>query len=132
MVYIYGIAITAFVVLLGNMANNIACRMHVRTGEICMLRAVGLSVAMARQLFLYENMTAAVISVIVAYAVSHPVTRTLYNLSDMKVYGHDFVFDVPAFALISTAAVLLCAALSVNVIKSWKTRQLAQVLGKTQ
>lgn len=132
MVCIYGIAITAFVLLLINMANNIACRMHVRTGEICMLRAVGLSVAMARQLFLYENMTAAVVSVIVAYAVSHPVTRTLYNLSDMKVYGHDFVFDVPAFALISTAAVLLCAALSVNVIKSWKTRQLAQVLGKTQ
>lgn len=130
MVYIYGIAVTAFVLILINMANNIRYRMYARTREICMLRAVGMSVAMARELFFTENIILGIISAVFAYAASQPIVRYLYHISDMEVYGHDFVYDYPAFFAVSAAAVSVCIVLSVNILKDWKTRQLAGAIGK--
>lgn len=130
MVYICGIAITIFILVLINMANNLGYRMYSRTREVCMLRAVGMSILMTRQIFLFENMILCIISVIAAYFISHPVLHYLYKTSDMKVYGHNFSFNYPAFLTVSVAAIFLCLFLSLNILKSWKTRQITEAMGK--
>ena len=129
MVYICGIAITVFILVLINMANNLEYRMYARTREICMLRAVGMSVLMAREIFVFENLVLSMVSVIIAYFVSHPVLSYLYNISDMKLYGHKFEFDYAAFLAVSITAIVLCILLSLDILKSWKTRQITGVMG---
>ncbi len=130
MVYVYGTAITALILILINMANNIRYRMYVRTREICMLRAVGMSVAMARELFFIENAVLGIVSAVFAYFCSKPVLRYLYKISDLKLYGHKFAYDYPAFFAVSAAAVAICMVLSADLLKAWKTRQLAEAVGK--
>ena len=130
MVYIYGIAIIVFVLVLINMANNLRYRMYSRTREICMLRAVGMSVLMAREIFVLENTILCAISVIAAYFLSHPVLYYLYKISDMKVFGHKFAYNYTAFLIISAATAILCIVLSANILKSWKTRQIIEAIGK--
>lgn len=130
MVYIYGIAIIVFILVLINMANNLRYRMYSRTREICMLRAVGMSVSMAREIFLIENIILGIVSVIAAGFFSYPVLRYLYKISDMEVFGHKFSYNYTAFITISAATIVLCIMLSVNIIKSWKTRQITSAMAK--
>lgn len=130
MVYIYSIAIVAFVLVLINIANNLKYRMHTRTREICMLRAVGMSVLMVKQVFLMENMILSVISAVAAYFLSMPVVRYLYNISDMKVYGHLFAYPYSAFLVIFAAAAALCMALSIRLPKAWETKKIMEAMGK--
>lgn len=104
--------------------------MYVRTREICMLRAVGMSVAMARELFFIENAVLGIVSAVFAYFCSKPVLRYLYKTSDLKLYGHKFAYDYPAFFAVSAAAVAICMVLSADLLKAWKTRQLAEAVGK--
>lgn len=132
LVYICGIAITVFILVLINMANNLGYRMYSRTREVCMLRAVGMSVLMTRQIFLFENIILGIISVIAAYFISHPVLHYLYKISDMKVYGHKFSFNYSAFLTVSVAAIFLCLFLSLNILKSWKTSQITETMGKAE
>lgn len=128
MVYIYGIAIIVFILVLINMANNLRYRMYLRTREICMLRAVGMSVSMARQIFVTENIILCMLSIITAGFLSYPVLRYLYKISDMEVFGHKFLYNYNAFITISAATMILCILLSMNILKSWKTRQITDAM----
>ena len=130
MVYIYGIAIIVFILVLINMANNLRYRMYLRTREICMLRAVGMSVSMARQIFVTENIILCMLSIITAGFLSYPVLRYLYKISDMEVFGHKFLYNYNAFIKISAATMILCILLSMNILKSWKTRQITDAMGR--
>lgn len=130
MVYIYGIAIIIFILVLINMANNLRYRMYLRTREICMLRAVGMSISMARKIFVTENIILGTVSVIAAGFLSYPVLRYLYKISDMAVFGHKFLYNYNAFIIISAATIILCILLSMNILKSWKTRQITDAMGK--
>lgn len=132
MVYIYGIAIIVFVLVLINMTNNLRHRMYSRTREICMLRAVGMSVSMAREIFVFENTILSIVSVIVSYFLSHPVLYYLYKISDMKVFGHKFAYNYAAFLIISAATVILCMVLSANILKLWKTKHIIEAMGKVE
>ncbi len=130
MVYICGIAFTVFILVLLNMANNLEYRMYSRTREICMLRAVGMSVLMAREIFLFENLVLGIISVIAAYFMSHPVLYYLYKISDMKLYGYSFAFKYTSFMAISITALVLCILLSLDILKTWKTKYIMEAMGK--
>lgn len=129
MVYIYGIAAVAFVLFLINIMNNLRYRMQVRTTEICMLRAIGMSVLMTKKILLFENLVLAAISVIVAFFLSQPVLRYLYQISNMQAFGHPFRFDYRSFVFAAGAACVICISLSFNILKSWKTRQITQTIG---
>lgn len=130
MVYIYGIAIIVLILVLIDMANNLRYRMYLRTREICMLRAVGMSVSMARQIFVTENLILCIMSIIAAGFLSYPVLHYLYTISDMEVFGHQFSYNYNAFISISAVTIILCLLLSMNILKSWKTKQISDVMGK--
>lgn len=132
MIYIYGIAAVAFVLVLINMINNLRYRMQTRTGEICMLRAIGMSVAMTKKILLFENLVLGAASVFVAFFLSQPVLRYLYGISDMKAFGHKFYYDYAAFSGVSAAALLLCVFLSQRILKSWKTKRIMEAIGKVE
>lgn len=130
MIYVYGMAIVVFVLVLINLVNSLRYRMHARTQEICMLRAVGLSVAMAKRLMVFENAILGTIAVLLAFALSQPVLRYLYHISDMAVYGHKFYYDYAAFFGIAATTLAVCMVLSCRVLPSWKTRQIMEAMGK--
>ncbi len=126
MVYLCGSAITAFLLSLIYILNNLRYRMYARTREICMLRAVGLRVAMAKQIMMTENAIVSTAAIIASYALSQPVLRYLYKISALEAQGHAFAFPYVAFSGISAAAALLCTLLSRRILPSWKTRQITQ------
>lgn len=132
MVYIYGISVVAFILVLINMMNNLRYRMQARTREICMLRAIGVSISMTKKIFLFENMILGAVSVLCAFFLSWPVLWYLYKISDMKVFGHKFCYDYAAFSGVSVVALLLCIFLSQRILKSWKTKQIMEAMGKVE
>ncbi len=132
MIYVYGIAIVVFVLVMINMINNLKYRMQTRTREICMLRAIGMSVAMTKKMLLFENMVLGVAGVVLAFILTHPVLRYLYQISDMKAFGHPFQYDYAVFALVAAAALSICVLLSLRILKSWKSRRIVEGIGKIE
>jgi hypothetical protein len=130
MVYIYGISIITFLLVLINMINNFRYRMQKRTKEICMLRAIGMSVAMTKKVMLFENLILGLISVLAAFALSHPTLKYLYEMSDMQSFGHKFHFVYTEFSLMAVGALAICALLSFRILKSWKTKQITEGIGR--
>jgi len=130
MVYIYGISIITFILVMINMINNFRYRMQKRTKEICMLRAIGMSVAMTRKVMLFENLILGLASVLAAFVLSHPVLRYLYEMSDMQSFGHKFYFASAEFSLVAAGALAVCVFLSFGILKSWKTKRITEGIGR--
>ena len=130
MVYIYGISAITFILVMINVMNNFRYRMQKRTREICMLRAVGMSVAMTRKIMLFENVILGAVAVLAAFLLSHPVLRYLYRISDMRAFGHGFHFAYAEFVLVAACVLAICVALSFGILKSWKTRQITEGIGR--
>lgn len=132
MVYVYGIAVITFVLALINMLNNLRYRMQTRTREICMLRAVGMSVRMTRKMMLFENMILGFIAAAGAFVLSQPILRYLYRLSDMRAFGHPFHYPAGTFLLVSACALAVCGALSFGILKEWRTKRIMEGAGKAE
>ncbi len=122
LIYIAGIVGITFLLVLINMVNNLRYRMQARTREICILRAIGLSISMARKIMMIEN----------GILLSWPTLQYLYELSELALYGHCFVFDYQAFFLIAGATLLLCAGLSRRILKEWRNRRVLEGIGKVE
>lgn len=132
MVYIIGIALISFILVLINMINNLSYRMRTRTQEICMLRAIGMSVKMIRRMMVFENGLLGLSGVALAYLCANPILRYLYQNSDMKSFGHAFHFDYGAFAAISLVALLVCVLLASFLSKDWKTKQIMERMNQVE
>lgn len=132
MVYVYGIAAVAFILVLINMIINLTYRMQTRTREISMLRAIGMSVLMAKKMLLFENMILGVLAAAAAFVLTQPVLRYLYQISDMRAFGHPFRYDYAAFAGVAAAALAICAGLSFKILRAWKTRQIVEGIGTVE
>jgi ABC-type antimicrobial peptide transport system permease subunit len=126
MVYVIGIVIVAFILVLINIINNLNYRMQTRTREICMFRAIGMSVKMIRRMMIFENGLLGMGGVVLGYIIAHPVLRYLYKQSDMKAFAHGFQFNYRDFFLISFITILICVMLSVRLSKDWKTKQIME------
>lgn len=126
MVYICGVSVITFILVMINMINNVRYRMQKRTKEICMLRAVGMSVAMIRRMMLFENLILGTAAVAAARILSWPVLMYLYRMSDMRAFGHRFQFAGAEFLAVSAGAVAICVFLSFRVLKTWRTRQVVE------
>lgn len=132
MVYVFGIAIVAFLLVMLNMINNLKYRMQARTQEICMLRAVGMSVAMTKRMMLWENTLLGVAGILAGFVLSHPVLQYLYRISDMKAFGHPFRYPYGGFLLISASALGICILMSFCILRDWKTKQIMAGIGKIE
>lgn len=130
MVNVYGIAVTAFLLVFIYIRNNLRYRMQVRTREICMLRAVGMSVAMVKRMFLYENGMLFLIAVFAAYPISYPVLKYLYQQSDMRAFSHEFHYNYTAFSAVAIGSLMLCILLSNHIGKLWKTKRILEAMEK--
>ncbi len=129
MIYVYGIAAIGFVLVFLNMSNNLNYRMYARTREICMLRAAGLSVSMARRMLLMENMMLGTAAVILAFFLTHPALKYLYRISGMKAQGHAFSYHYAAFGAAAAVVLAVCAVLSLNICREWKSRHIMEAIG---
>lgn len=132
MVYIYGIAAVAFLLVLIHMTNHLRYRMQARSREICMLRALGMSVSMTRRMILFENLILGALGCAGAFLLSQFVLRYLYRISQMRSFGHAFHYPFDAYFLIAAASLLLCAALSGGILKEWKTRNVAEGISRAE
>lgn len=128
MVYVSSIAAVAFVLILINIENNLRYRMQVRTREICMYRAIGMSVSMIRKMMVWENGMLALLGILCGYVVANPVLRYLYRQSGRKAFGHPYHFQYGAFFLIALLVILLCMFLSLQLSGTWKTKKISSVL----
>lgn len=130
MVYIYGISIITFILVMINMINNFWYRMQKRTREICMLRAIGMSVSMTKRMMLFENLILGVVSIWAAFVLSHPVLKYLYGISDMQSFGHKFHFAYMEFIFVAAGTLVICVFLSFGILKSWKTKRITEGIGR--
>ena len=132
MIYIYSIAIVTFLLVMIQMMNHIKYRMQTRTREICMLRAIGMRVAMLKQMMLFENLVLGTAGILLSFVISQPVLRYLYKISDMKAFGHMFRFNIKAFGLIAVGTWMICIFLSYILLKAWKSEHIIEGIEKIE
>ena len=132
MVYIYGIAAVAFLLVLIHMTNHLRYRMQARNREICMLRAVGMSVSMTRRMILFENLVLGLIGCGTAFFLSWPVLWYLYRISQMRSFGHGFHYPYEDYLLIAAFSLLLCGGLSFFIRREWKSRAVAEGISRVE
>lgn len=132
MIYIIGIAMVAFTLVLINMINNLKYRMQIRTREICMYRAIGMSIKMIRRMMIFENGMLGCIGILCGYILTNPVLRYLYKQSDMKAFGHLFHFNYQAFGIISLLTIMICCFLALFLSKDWRTRKVMEYIGMVE
>jgi len=132
MVYVCGIAVVAFVLVMINMVNNLKYRMQIRTREICMLRATGMSIAMVKKMMLFENMLLGATGIVTAFILTQPVLRYLYMISDMKAFGHIFHYNYAAFAVVALGTLFICAILSLRILEPWKSGHIVEGIGRIE
>lgn len=100
--------------------------------SLAVLRAVGISITMVREIMIFENEILGCIAILAAYLVSWPVLGYLYSISEMELYGYHFFFDDRAFLWISGAALLLCGMLSGRILTEWKSKRIMEGIGKVE
>ena len=132
MIYVYGISVVVFALVMINMINNLKYRMQTRTKEICMLRAIGMSVVMTKKMMLFENVILGIMGIMIAFILTQPVLRYLYMISNMKAFGHAFHYNYAAFALVAFGTLFICFILSFGILKSWKSRHIVEGIGKIE
>ncbi len=132
MIYVYGIAAVSFILVMINMMNNLKYRMQTRTREICMLRAVGMSVAMTKKIMLFENIILGAAGIAASLMLTHPVLKYLYKLSDLKAFGHVFRYPYAVFGMLAAWTLFVCVIISLRILKSWKSRQIIEGIGKSE
>lgn len=126
MVYIIGIAVVVFVLVLMNVYNNLNYRIQVRVREIAMFRSVGMSVKMVRKMMLFENVMLGMMGVLLALFASYPVLGYLYNQSDMKAFAHSFQFEFFSFFLISFVVIVISMFVTIIISMDWKTKKIVE------
>lgn len=129
LVYIIGIAVIALILVVINIITNLKYRMVIRTKEISMFRAIGMSIKMIRKVVLFENIMLFSMGSILSGILLQPVLRMIYHDSDMKLFGHPFRFETGAFLFIVIGVMLFCGASSVFMTKSWKTKKIMEQIG---
>lgn len=132
MVYIYGITGLVLLLMLLNLANHLRYRMQIRSKEICMLRAVGLSISMTRKIFIFENLLLALGGELLALGLLWPALNQVYKASEMEAFSHSFTFPLAAFSGISGGILVICGLLSSRILKLWKTREIARGIGRPE
>lgn len=108
------------------MITNLKYRMVTRTKEVCMLRAIGMSVKMVRKITIFENMTLFLTGSVLSYIVLQPILRILYQESNMQAFGHLFHFYYEAFIFIVFVVIIFCVLLSISMTKEWKTKKIME------
>lgn len=89
-----------------------------------------MSVAMTKRVMLFENLILGVVSVLVAFVLSHPVLKYLYGISDMQSFGHKFRFVYMEFLFVAVRTLIICIVLSFGILKLWKTKQITEGIEK--
>lgn len=116
-VYLYGIAIVIFVMVLINVINNLMYRIQIRKQELCIYRAIGVKLNIIRKIICFENMCISTISLIIAFGVSKITGRILFyksNLCDFGIYYH---FDYLVFGYIAIATLIFGYLTSKYLVK---------------
>lgn len=130
MVYLYSIAFTCLLLMLINVATNLRYRMKMRSQEVGVLRAIGMSVKMLRKMLFFENLTLGIIASILAGVVSPIILKVLYHRSMMELFAHPYVFDIKLFVMIVVAIITICVVLSMCLLKEWKTKDVVSGFNK--
>ena len=126
MVYIVGIAVIVFILVIINMLTNLKYRMFARTKEICIYRAIGMSIKTIRNSVMFENITLFLVGSLLSGILLQPVLRYMYEQSSMKSYGHLFHFDYVAYGAVVIVALMFCVILSATMTKDWKTKRIVE------
>ncbi|MGY3750118.1 ABC transporter permease [Vagococcus acidifermentans] len=113
MVYVIGIACVVFLLVITNVINNLKYRIEMRTQELFLLKAIGITTNRLIVTIVFENLIVAGMSLVLSALLAIPITRYQYVQSQIYLLGKKY--DYP---LTSLFAVAFCT-LFLSVVISW-------------
>ena len=91
-----------------------------------------MSVAMTKKIMLFENIILGAAGIAASLMLTHPVLKYLYKLSDLKAFGHVFRYPYAVFGMLAAWTLFVCVIISLRILKSWKSRQIIEGIGKSE
>lgn len=125
-IYLYGIAIVVFILVLINVMNNLKYRIQTRKREFGICRAVGMRLKMVWQVICFENIFLSVTALIIALLLSIITSKILYNQSGLYDYGIDYSFGYVIYIGIFSVTLILSYFISNILIKEIKDRDIME------
>ena len=130
MVYLYSVAVACLILMVINIITNLRYRMKMRSQEVCMLRAIGVSVKMLRKMLFFENLTLGLLASGCASILAPPVLKFLYQRSMMALFSHPYSFQVTSFLIVAMTVIAICVMLSMRLLEEWKMQDVVSGIVK--
>lgn len=130
MVYLYSVAVACLILMVINIITNLRYRMKMRSQEVCMLRAIGVSVKMLRKMLFFENLTLGLLASGCASILAPPVLKFLYHRSMMALFSHPYSFQVTSFLIVAMTVIAICVMLSMRLLEEWKMQDVVSGIVK--
>lgn len=112
LVYIYGIAIVVFILILLHLINSLKYRIQTRKTELYIYRSIGMDFKFQAKMIQFENMVFGVISLLISLFISHGIAYWLYVDSGIYVYGIAYNYNYLIFAALAVFTLVICYVVS--------------------
>ncbi|MHC5217123.1 ABC transporter permease [Enterococcus sp. LJL128] len=132
LVYIYGIAVVAFTLLLINLVNSLKYRVETRKRELYIYRAIGMSLHSQSKMIQIENMIFGLVSVGIVFLASHAIAQFLYVESEIYIYGQSYEYDYFIYLLLAAAILVICYVVSILLNRRLKDESILNELNKIE
>lgn len=132
MVYIYGIAAVAFILILVNLVNSLKYRMQTRKMELFIYKAVGMDIRFQSRMILFENMIFGAVSLAAVWSLSRVIAKYLYTGSEIYIYGITYQYNYVIFLLLAAATLLLCYAVTRGLNRQLRKDRVVDELNKLE
>ncbi|MFS0782085.1 FtsX-like permease family protein [Bacillus sp. 1P06AnD] len=113
LVYVIGMAVVVFVLVLTNLVNNLKYRIQTRKSELGVYRAIGMRFKTLQRMIYFENMMLGFISLFITFLVSQPIAKYLYKKSEIYLFGIPYEYDYMIFVLLALITLILSYIISI-------------------
>lgn len=125
-IYLYGIAVVVFILVLINVMNNLKYRIQTRKRELGICHAIGMTLKMVLKVVCFENILLSVVALTIALLISIIISKVLYNQSGLYDYGIDYFFGYTIYIIIFIATLILSRFISNILVKEISDRDIME------
>ncbi|MSS63411.1 ABC transporter permease [Velocimicrobium porci] len=131
-VYIYGIVIVTFILILINLINNLQYRIYVRKNEFAVYCALGMTKKAICKLVCFESRILGISALCISFSATHLITPVLFKKSQLFLYGQYFKYDNLLFGILTVITLLICEVLSRKITKKIVSTDMIEILNSNE
>ncbi|QQK08041.1 ABC transporter permease [Miniphocaeibacter halophilus] len=128
LIYIYGIAVVTFILVLLNLTNNLKYRIQIRREDFYIYKAIGMEIDSLKKIIYFENMIFSILSLFFIVIFSKIVSKFLYYEAELYLYGIEYRYNYPIIIILAMFTLMISFIISYFLNKNLKNVNIIEKL----